>query len=584
MINRALSGTLLRCIVGSMVLVADLTVPASVRAQLSEDADQRIKNIVVMLSCRTEDMDDPGAGFIFGIDDNRIYIASAAHVVAKCMQPPHVPRVRFRWSSNDVDASVIQSSGRPLDLAVLAVPRTVALAGRQQAMSFDILGDPAALRPGDPVYALGRPRGINWGVNATPDSFAGMEDDIVLFASTFLGLGHSGGVLLNDRGQIVAMIRSDQGATGEAVSITRVLAALREWKHPVSLRLPAVQLITGNDRTCRLRPDGGTACWGDMGFNRGPYMDTVRFEGMTFRQVGSGISHICGLALDGLVYCCGANEAGQLGTGNTTNSYEETVAVQQGALEFVSLTVGGWHNCALTSRGRAYCWGSGEQGRLGNDSNDDSLIPAPVAGGLTFKALSAGWSNTCGLTAGGEVYCWGGIQGTGMERFGSDPPIFSVPKKVASVPKFKLVSSGGGHVCAITASGQAYCWGANERGQLGNGAFGDGELQPVPVTGGLTFATISASLGTTCGVTIDGVAYCWGENGNGQLGNGSTTASSVPMRVSGPLTFASITASTNHTCAMTVDGEPYCWGSKGFGFGTGSRDGSTEPQRVSNMP
>ena len=92
------------------------------------------------------------------------------------------------------------------------------------------------------------------------------------------------------------------------------------------------------------------------------------------------------------------------------------VAPIQGNLVFTSITAGGWHTCGLTGDGRAYCWGAGSEGRLGNDLGEDSAVPVGVAGGLRFKALGAGYKNTCGITVDGAVYCWGGVRGTGRER------------------------------------------------------------------------------------------------------------------------------------------------------------------------
>ena len=97
---------------------------------------------------------------------------------------------------------------------------------------------------------------------------------------------------------------------------------------------------------------------------------------------------MCGLAFDGAVYCRGANKVGQLGTGNKTNSYDAAIAVQQNALVFTSIAVGAYHTCALTQQGQPYCWGSGNQGRLGNNSNERERSASPDCTGYYRGSLS----------------------------------------------------------------------------------------------------------------------------------------------------------------------------------------------------
>jgi alpha-tubulin suppressor-like RCC1 family protein len=135
---------------------------------------------------------------------------------------------------------------------------------------------------------------------------------------------------------------------------------------------------------------------------------------------------------------------------------------------------------------------------------------------------------------------------------------------------FSTISTWGQHTCGLTVSGATYCWGRNSYGQLGNGST-DSSPVPVPVTGGLSFYAVTGGLYHTCGLTVSGAAYCWGRNGYGQLGNGSTDSSSVPLPVTGGLSFSAITAGRFHTCGLTTDGVAYCWGDNSAGqLGDGS--------------
>ena len=176
--------------------------------------------------------------------------------------------------------------------------------------------------------------------------------------------------------------------------------------------------------------------------------------------------------------------------------------------------------------------------------------PPPVA------SVGAGNLHSCGLTVTGNAYCWGfndfGQLGDGSTT-GSLTPVL-----VSGGIRFSSISTRGGHTCGVTSVGDAYCWGENFRGQLGDGTTIN-RLTPVLVSGGLSFASVSTSFSETCGVTTDGDAYCWGENFRGQLGDGTTINRLTPVPVAGGLTFASLSTGAQ-TCGVTAAGDAYCWG------------------------
>ena len=198
-------------------------------------------------------------------------------------------------------------------------------------------------------------------------------------------------------------------------------------------------------------------------------------------------------------------------------------------------------------------------------------LPPPVA------SVSAGSIHTCGLTTPGDAYCWGfndfGQLGDGSTT-GSLTPVL-----VSSGIRFSSISTRGGHTCGVTSVGDAYCWGENFRGQLGDGTTIN-RLTPVLVSGGLSFASVSTAYSETCGVTTAGDAYCWGDNFSGQLGDGTTINRLTPVAVAGGLTFASLSTGAQ-TCGVTAAGDAYCWG-RGEGLGDGTTTNRHMPVRVAD--
>jgi alpha-tubulin suppressor-like RCC1 family protein len=328
--------------------------------------------------------------------------------------------------------------------------------------------------------------------------------------------------------------------------------------------------------------DQGMAGWTDLVIDRAAHgytliasfpgvVDAISepFDVVAFTRVTVGKDgHSCALTASGAAYCWGRNSNGQLGTGDT---WERGTAVAViGGHRFQELIAGGESTCGLASGGAAYCWGADYFGQLGDGPPiAPRSAPTAVTGGLTFTSVSTGYGHVCGLTAAG-TFCWGsdryGILGTGTDATETCAgwPCSTVPVRAGSAPNFAELTAGNVYTCGLTDAGAAYCWGHNGSGELGDGTTID-RAAATPVSGHLVFRQLSAGVGHTCGILHDGAAYCWGYNGWGQLGDGTQTNRSEPVPVVTQLRFAAISAGFNRTCAFTSTGQAYCWGFRGHG-------------------
>jgi alpha-tubulin suppressor-like RCC1 family protein len=315
----------------------------------------------------------------------------------------------------------------------------------------------------------------------------------------------------------------------------------------------------------------------------------VAVGGLSFLKVAVGEYHSCGLTTGKRAYCWGYGVQGQLGNGTRTAAQRSPVPVS-GGMSFEEISAGDSHTCGVRkllllgqTTYRAYCWGINHSGQIGNGTTTNALTPVLVSGGHSFNRVSAGGFNTCALTSGtNKAYCWG----NGGHKIGDGSTSLANrtrPVAVASTLAFRQISAGGTHACALVMdrSQRILCWGTNYYGQLGDGTLTH-RSSPVIVQGGLRFIQISAGLHTTCGVTsLLNQAYCWGLNSAGQLGDGTTVNRSVPRAVRGGLQFTQLDPSDgSHNCGVARS-SGYCWGNNLYGqLGDGTTSRRLTPTKV----
>lgn len=245
-----------------------------------------------------------------------------------------------------------------------------------------------------------------------------------------------------------------------------------------------------------------------------------------------------------------------------------------GARTWTAVSAGLQHTCALDNAGKAWCWGANTYLQLGEatantcaDVGTCARRPLEVSGAHVFTDIAAGATHTCALKANGEVWCWGGgLEGSGAGFLGTGAILKSVaPVKVTADSAFVAIAVGASNSCALTASGQAWCWGKNARGEVGDSSQ-VARTVPVPVRTDARFTGITLGNSHSCGLRDNGVVLCWGWNRFGQLGveqvsyNNVAALELLPRRVAGTGTYAEVHAGANHTCARLTTGGIDCWG------------------------
>jgi alpha-tubulin suppressor-like RCC1 family protein len=309
-------------------------------------------------------------------------------------------------------------------------------------------------------------------------------------------------------------------------------------------------------------------------------------------SISAGTSSSCAIE-SGKAYCWGANGNGQLGNGSTTSSSVPVAVDTSGVLAGKTLTqiaAGKYQACALDTHGAAYCWGYNGNGELGDGSPASSSVPVAVdtsgvLAGQTLTQIVAGNQYTCAVDAAGGAYCWGynpvGELGDGSTADSSVPVAVDTSGVLAGQTLTQITAGFYDHTCALGSAGAAYCWGGNEAGQLGNGTTTDSSVPVAVDTSGVlagqTLTQITAGESHTCALDSAGAAYCWGYNEQGQLGAGVGKSSDVPVAVNrsgapAGQAFTQITAGGYDACVLDSAGAAHCWGDNACGELGNGRD------------
>jgi alpha-tubulin suppressor-like RCC1 family protein len=369
---------------------------------------------------------------------------------------------------------------------------------------------------------------------------------------------------------------------------------------PVCTATPCiVQIASGGFHACARVNDGTVRCWGHNNIGQlgisaltdhpapvNPQLSGVTQITASHYSINSSVT--CVLA-SGVPMCFGANTSGQLGLAADAglfdnNAHPDASAVQGLPTSVSSVWAGNLHSCAIDGTGAMYCWGSDESTQLGRPAPgvNGNVLPAGAvitdAGPAT--QMGPGYDYTIGLTKAGLVYSWGanGVGQLGRTTNGNAPP---APLTLANVTN---IAGGLQHACAVV-SGVVNCWGEDQNGELGDGKQNNTSTTPIAVNvANKTITQVTAGYSHTCALASDGTVYCWGQNDWGQCGTGLGDAGFSNADVLAPTQVQGLTgpaleveAGTNHTCALIKGGSVMCWGADSNGqLGQGLIDAAVD--------
>jgi alpha-tubulin suppressor-like RCC1 family protein len=295
----------------------------------------------------------------------------------------------------------------------------------------------------------------------------------------------------------------------------------------------AVRIAAGNNHTCVVRGSGKVSCWGDNQDGQlGNGLTTrsavpVDVTGLLdATSVACGASFSCAIRTGGRVVCWGAGLGGQLGNGQKPLQQLAPQPVSN-LTDAVAISSGESHACALRATGTLVCWGDGVNGQLGNGDQLERLVPTAVPSLDTISAVAAGSRSTCALKASGAVFCWGANEIGQLGSGAANPTPNPSPTVVSGLDAIALWA-GTNHACAVRRGGAVACWGQGFQGQLGDGQPRAAASTPTPSPTSVSGLTNAIGVGTggnhSCAPTATGAILCWGANDRGQIGNGASGA------------------------------------------------------------
>lgn len=349
------------------------------------------------------------------------------------------------------------------------------------------------------------------------------------------------------------------------------------------------RVATGTGSTCAVKSDRTLWCWGiNTGYalgrtNEPDVVVPTQFGTWSdWEDVSLGSYKGCGLRDGGKLYCWGSNSSGELGLGDTSPRVTPT-RVGSGTWKQVALSFD--HTCGIRTDHKLFCWGNNAEGQLGTHDRERRLTPTKLSDSAWSHVSEGASAHRCAIRSDFLAYCWGS-NSHGQTAGATDE---TVPTLVPGDIEWKSIATGGTRSCGRSQANRLYCWGYSEySGALGLGGINQTDVPTKVVASDWREIVLG---GSSCGLEADSDVvrrYCWGDGWHGATGLNNQNLYSTPKRRAGEtIQFTSLAAGTWHVCGLTTDSELYCWGDNYDGqLGNGEHgDGGTvsyelTPQKV----
>lgn len=372
---------------------------------------------------------------------------------------------------------------------------------------------------------------------------------------------------------------------------------------------PVSQLLVGDTHTCASTESWDVYCWGENDEGQlgtgtlgepaasATPVHVLRPEGTWLAELAGGSSGTCALLGNGRWWCWGSNWFGQFGSGE--DGLEPAPIEVAAPVEIVELS-GSSHFCGVDREGALWCWGYNERRQLGPIGDEGEVhTPTRVEIDLDVATYDAEGLHTCVITGDDRLWCWGYNNsdelGIGARVETSEDPVRPGCGETQSGTcwsDWSSVANGEFHTCAIRRDGSLWCWGGNGSGSLGIGTSGGGESAPRAVAPGEAWSLVEAGYRNTCAIRSDGSLWCWGQGADGEIGDGRLELRTTPTRVIDPpagtrweSVDVSGTSAGSHVCGVRSDRSLWCWGRNDYGqTGVAGVEVVATPRRVCMPP